>query len=80
VNPLAEERQNSSYLIFQMNWHNAFTTHNIQPTEAEKQSGFCMSVQVHPPITITEGAKKTLSSLSQGKLHWPFLESTAATC
>ena len=44
--------------------------HGINPTEAERQSGFWYVVKQYPqiPITITEGFKKTLSSLSQGEV------------
>lgn len=44
-----------------------YKKHNINPTEAEKQSGFWHIVQTHNvPIVLVEGYKKALSSLSQG--------------
>ncbi|WP_206817722.1 DUF3854 domain-containing protein, partial [Chroococcus sp. FPU101] len=45
-----------------------YEKHGINPTEQERQSGFWFVVKQYPqiPITITEGFKKTLSSLSQG--------------
>jgi hypothetical protein len=45
-----------------------YEKHGINPTELERQSGFWFVVKQYPqiPITITEGFKKTLSSLSQG--------------
>ena len=44
-----------------------YKNHDIQPTAAERESGFWHIVQKHNlPITLIEGAKKTLSSLSQG--------------
>jgi conjugative relaxase-like TrwC/TraI family protein len=46
-----------------------YKKHGIQPTAAEKQSGFWYIVrQYNLPITITEGAKKTWASLSQGEI------------
>ncbi len=46
-----------------------YEKHGISPTEAEKQSGFWFVVHRHNvPITITEGAKKTWASLSQGEV------------
>ena len=47
-----------------------YAKHDIQPTEAEQQSGFWSVVASHPeiPIVVTEGFKKTLSSLSQGEV------------
>jgi conjugative relaxase-like TrwC/TraI family protein len=46
-----------------------YKKHGIQPTAAEKQSGFWyVASQYNLPITITEGAKKTWASLSQGEV------------
>ena len=47
-----------------------YQKHNVTPTEKERQSGFWYVIKQHPeiPITITEGFKKTLSSLSQGEV------------
>jgi hypothetical protein len=47
-----------------------YQKYGIDPTEAERQSGFWYVVKQYPqiPITITEGFKKTLSSLSQGEV------------
>ena len=47
-----------------------YAKHDIQPTEAEQQSGFWSVVVSYPelPIVVTEGFKKTLSSLSQGEV------------
>ena len=47
-----------------------YDKHDIQPTEAEKQSGFWSVVATHPeiPIVITEGIKKNLASISQGEV------------
>ena len=47
-----------------------YQKHNVTPTEKERQSGFWYVLKQHPeiPITITEGFKKTLSSLSQGEV------------
>jgi conjugative relaxase-like TrwC/TraI family protein len=45
-----------------------YVKYGINPTDAERQSGFWYIVKQYEqiPITITEGFKKTLSSLSQG--------------
>ncbi|NJO93915.1 MAG: DUF3854 domain-containing protein [Hydrococcus sp. RM1_1_31] len=45
-----------------------YDKYGINPTDAERQSGFWYIVKQYEkiPITITEGFKKTLSSLSQG--------------
>ena len=46
-----------------------YSKHDIEPTAAERQSGFWAVVhQYNLPITITEGAKKTWASLSQGEV------------
>ena len=48
-----------------------YQKHGINPTAAERESGFWYVVKQYPkqiPITITEGFKKTLSSLSQGEV------------
>ena len=47
-----------------------YAKHDIQPTEAEQQRGFWSVVASHSeiPIVVTEGFKKTLSSLSQGEV------------
>jgi conjugative relaxase-like TrwC/TraI family protein len=46
-----------------------YKKHGIQPTAAEKRSGFWYVVrQYNLPITLTEGAKKTWASLSQGEV------------
>ena len=67
--PIGEERQ---LFLFEVAAHVAeriYNKHGIQPTQAEKQSGFWHVVHKYNlPITITEGAKKTLSSLSQGEI------------
>lgn len=47
-----------------------YQKHGINPTSAERESGFWYVVKKYDqiPITITEGFKKTLSSLSQGEV------------
>ncbi|MDJ0647124.1 MAG: MobF family relaxase [Xenococcaceae cyanobacterium MO_188.B19] len=47
-----------------------YQKHGINPTAEERESGFWYVVKQYPqiPITITEGFKKTLSSLSQGEV------------
>lgn len=47
-----------------------YQKHGVTPTEAERQSGFWFVVKQYSqiPITITEGFKKDLSSLSQGEV------------
>ena len=47
-----------------------YQKHGINPTEAERQSGFWFVVKQYSqiPITVTEGFKKDLSSLSQGEV------------
>ncbi len=47
-----------------------YQKHGINPTADERKSGFWFVVKQYPqiPITITEGFKKTLSSLSQGEV------------
>jgi conjugative relaxase-like TrwC/TraI family protein len=46
-----------------------YKKHGIQPTAAEQRSGFWYVVrQYNLPITLTEGAKKTWASLSQGEV------------
>ena len=47
-----------------------YAKNDIEPTEAELQSGFWSVVASHPeiPIVVTEGLKKTLSSTSQGEV------------
>ena len=47
-----------------------YDKNDIEPTEAERQSGFWSVVASHPeiPIVVTEGLKKTLSSTSQGEV------------
>lgn len=47
-----------------------YKKHGIDPTSAERKSGFWYVVKKYDriPITITEGFKKTLSSLSQGEV------------
>ena len=47
-----------------------YQKHGINPTAEERESGFWYVVKQYPqiPITITEGFKKTLSSISQGEV------------
>ncbi|WP_036489121.1 DUF3854 domain-containing protein [Myxosarcina sp. GI1] len=47
-----------------------YQKHNINPTVAERESGFWYVIKQYPeiPITIAEGFKKTLASLSQGEV------------
>jgi hypothetical protein len=47
-----------------------YAKYGVEPTSAERASGFWYVVYQHKeiPITITEGWKKTLSSLSQGEV------------
>lgn len=48
-----------------------YQKHGINPTAEEKKSGFWYVVKQYPkqiPITVTEGFKKTLASLSQGQV------------
>jgi hypothetical protein len=47
-----------------------YAKYGVEPTSAERASGFWYVVYQHQeiPITITEGWKKTLSSLSQGEV------------
>ncbi|MDJ0575378.1 MAG: DUF3854 domain-containing protein, partial [Xenococcaceae cyanobacterium MO_234.B1] len=47
-----------------------YLKHGINPTPDERNSGFWYVVKQYPqiPITITEGFKKTLSSISQGEV------------
>lgn len=46
-----------------------YARHGVEPTTKERRSGFWFIVwRYNLPITITEGAKKTLSSLSQGEI------------
>lgn len=47
-----------------------YQKHRVNPTDAERQSGFWFVVKQYPqiPITLTEGFKKTLASLSQGEV------------
>jgi len=67
--PLAEERQLFLFDVPVDLAQRIYEKHNIQPAEAQKQSGFWYVVHKYNlPITITEGAKKTLSSLSQGEV------------
>jgi len=67
--PLGEERQLFLFELPDALAERIYNLHNIQPSETEKQSGFWYVVYKHNlPITLTEGAKKTLSSLSQGKI------------
>ncbi|MBV9387055.1 MAG: relaxase domain-containing protein, partial [Chroococcidiopsidaceae cyanobacterium CP_BM_ER_R8_30] len=67
--PLAEERQLFLFKVPDALAERIYSKHNITPTEAEKQSGFWHVVHKYNlPITLTEGAKKTLSSLSQGEI------------
>ncbi len=67
--PLAEERQLFLFDVQDELAQRIYDKHNIQPTETEKQRGFWYVVHKYNlPITITEGAKKTLSSLSQGEI------------
>jgi conjugative relaxase-like TrwC/TraI family protein len=47
-----------------------YDKHGVRPTAAERKSGFWFVVINHPeiPVTLTEGLKKTLASLSQGEV------------
>jgi len=67
--PLAEERQLFLPDVPAELAERIYNKHNIQPTDAEKQNGFWYVVHKYNlPVTVTEGAKKTLSSLSQGEV------------
>ncbi|HEY9847408.1 MAG TPA: DUF3854 domain-containing protein, partial [Candidatus Caenarcaniphilales bacterium] len=67
--PLSEERQLFLPDVPAELQEHIYNKQGIQPTEAERQSGFWYVVHTYNlPITITEGAKKTLSSLSQGEV------------
>jgi len=67
--PLGEERQLFLFEVPDALAERIYNLHNIQHSETEKQSGFWYVVYKHNlPITLTEGAKKTLSSLSQGEI------------
>ncbi len=67
--PPAEERQLFLFKVPATLAEQIYSKHKLQPTETEKQSGFWHVVHKYNlPITVTEGAKKTLSSLSQGEV------------
>jgi len=67
--PAAEERQLFLFKVPTTLAEQIYSKHKLQPTKAEKQSGFWYVVHKYNlPITVTEGAKKTLSSLSQGEI------------
>jgi len=67
--PLAEERQLFLFEVPDELAQRIYDKHGIQPTEADKQSGFWYIVwKYNLPVTLTEGAKKTLASLSQGEV------------
>jgi len=67
--PLSEERQLFLPDVPAELQERIYNKQGIQPTDAERQSGFWYVVHKYNlPITITEGAKKTLSSLSQGEV------------
>jgi conjugative relaxase-like TrwC/TraI family protein len=68
-NPLGVSRSLYLPLVPDTLANRIYKKHGIQPTAAEKRSGFWSVVrQYNLPITITEGAKKTWASLSQGEI------------
>lgn len=67
--PLKEERQLFLFDVPDALAQRIYDKYGIKPSEAEKQSGFWyITYKYNLPITLAEGAKKTLSSLSQGKI------------
>lgn len=67
--PLKEERQLFLFNVPDKLQKRIYDKHGIKPTEAEKQSGFWyVAWKYNLPVTVTEGAKKTWASLSQGEI------------
>ena len=67
--PLGEERQLFLFEVLDALAERIYNKHGIYPTDLEKQSDFWYVVyKYNLPVTLAEGAKKTLSSLSQGEI------------
>lgn len=67
--PLKEARQLFLFDVPDTLAQRIYDKYGVQPTEADLQSGFWyVTYKYNLPITLAEGAKKTLSSLSLGEI------------
>jgi conjugative relaxase-like TrwC/TraI family protein len=68
-NPIGQPREFFMPIVPPDMADSIYAKHGINPTEAERESGlYFVALKYNLPIVLTEGAKKTMASLSQGHI------------
>jgi conjugative relaxase-like TrwC/TraI family protein len=68
-NPIGQRREFFMPIVSPDMADEMYRKHGINPTAAERESGlYFVALKYNLPIVITEGAKKTMASLSQGHI------------